>query len=483
MKSKLKWKLRYLYLILLLSLIRQNHAFTSIGLQLRVPLISRRFASSKDPSSSPEDLLESYLGQNTLSKATNVFRQNPDLQLTRKRFVAVFDAIERRTAEAEENSEDEILASSHPMRSSARDEMTSMYRTLKDLDHLRLFGASKHFPPASGSHVVTPKLLEAVSGLNMVALTPQPTNSVLIAGIALALVEGVVSLYLGIDFNFLVFTTLALSLLDKAMTNGAFFESFIKACSPGMQTKIVKHEAGHFLIAYLLGLPVEGCVLSAWEALQDTRFNNGETSAATSFFDPDLSEQMNNSVVTRSSIDRYSVVVMAGIAAEAINYGRADGGAGDEIALVSFLSQLNGTSRKGANASWNNVTIRNQARWGALQAVLLLREYKGCHDALVGALEKGGNLGDCIFAIEEAGREKGLKPMKEPLGYILDEGPYGIWTKNPPKEIVGSTLLPNVDGNSGSFDKEQTIEALQDYRLKVQNRIKDIDIRLKQIED
>mmetsp|Transcript_2093 Transcript_2093/g.2376 ORF Transcript_2093/g.2376 Transcript_2093/m.2376 type:complete len:417 (-) Transcript_2093:220-1470(-) len=403
MNVMLKLMQCYIHIILLvLNLPRQSRAFTSTVPRLHVPSISRRFSNKKDESDSPGNIFDTYLEENALTKAVAVFRQNPQLELTKERFVAVFDSIERRTSEAEEINDDR----SSIMRSSSRLEMTSMYRTLKDLDHLKLFGASKDFPPASGSHIVTPKLLEAVSGLSMVALTPKPTNSVLVAGVALALFEGVISLNLGIDFNLLVFITLALSLFDQSMMNGAFFESFIKAFSPGMQTRIVKHEAGHFLTAYLLGLPVEGCVLSAWEAMKDTRFNNGETSAATSFYDPELSEQINNSVLKRSSIDRYSVVVMAGIAAEAINYGRADGGAGDEMALVSFLSQLNGNSQQGSNTAWNNLTIRNQARWGALQAVLLLREYRVCYDALVGALERGCSLGDCIFAIEEAGQKK-----------------------------------------------------------------------------
>ena len=48
--------------------------------------------------------------------------------------------------------------------------------------------------------------------------------------------------------------------------------------------------------------------------------------AGTVFFDPELGEAMGGGRITREIIDRYSVIVMAGIAAEAANNGRAEGG-------------------------------------------------------------------------------------------------------------------------------------------------------------
>jgi hypothetical protein len=56
---------------------------------------------------------------------------------------------------------------------------------------------------------------------------------------------------------------------------------------------------------------------------------------------------------------------------------------------------------------------------------MILREYKECYDALVEALEHGGTLGECIYAIERAGREYNKGPLKQPLGYIL-ERPGGL---------------------------------------------------------
>ena len=472
---------------------RQRTSFRPISQrsQFRFALRSTNFdgkEQEENASTAIEEKFDAFLQEPSLSRAINLLEENPDVTLTRERWSSVFTAIERRTTEAEENAENKRLleSSSHyPVQSPARNEMTKLYNLLAKLHHLRLFGAAKEFPPAPGSHSVTPVLLEQITGLNMLALTPKPTNSLLLAGVALALAEGLASLTMGWDLNFIVFVTLALAALDRIATNGAVAESFVKLFNPGVQQKIVRHEAGHFLAAYLLGLPVEGCVLSAWAALQDARFDKRQVSAGTSFFDPELSQQINSSVVTRSSIDRYSIVVMAGIAAEAIHFGRADGGAGDEMALVAFLSQLNGRPKQGVQPVWNNDAIRNQARWGALQAILLLREYKESYEALVDALERGGDLGDCIYAIEKAGRDKGLEPLKRPVGFIQDEGLYGTWTTELP---AGHELTPAPEGKAADekpkvLDKEESLQTLQAYRRLMEDRLKEIDERLTKMED
>mmetsp|Transcript_10434 Transcript_10434/g.16016 ORF Transcript_10434/g.16016 Transcript_10434/m.16016 type:complete len:484 (+) Transcript_10434:59-1510(+) len=480
------------YRIFMLNIVySQSGAFLSSVSLSRVSIVKRVFAENRNSPGPPEDLLDSYLKDSNVNKAIETFRQNPELEFNRQRWAACFDAIERSIAKTDEGENLEKTISSGGLVSGnnlagdrARSEMTTMYTLLKQLNHLRLFGAAEDFPLASGSHIVTPKLLEAVSGLDMVALTPKRTNPLLVAGAASAFLEGLVSLYSGIDFNILASATLLLFLLDKAFTNGAIFQSFLQFFFPELQKRVVRHEAGHFLVAYLLGLPVEGCVLNAWDALQDKRFEKREISAATSFFDPALLEQMKSSIVTRSSIDRYSVVVMAGIAAEAIDFGRAEGGSGDEVALVSFLSQLNGDPKRGTNPPWNGATIRNQARWGALQAVLLLRQYKDCYEALVNVLEEGGTLGDCTYAIEKAGREKGLSPIKEPMGYILDEGPYGVWTLEKPKNVE---KVPDPQGNtkkqSYGFSSDESLVTLEEYRNKMEDRLKAINSRLEELDN
>lgn len=166
---------------------------------------------------------------------------------------------------------------------------------------------------------------------------------------------------------------------------------------------------------------------------------------------------------------------MGGIAAEALNFGRADGGYGDELALVTFLTNLN--PKGGGAQTWNIGSIKNQARWGALQAILLLTEYKPCYDALVDALERGGDLGECILAIESSAKDNDLGPVQKPLGYIADQGVYGEWVTEDP------TFVPNVVGVASKTvsSTESDIMSLAQLKAQMEKKLKDIDSQLDQL--
>ena len=132
-------------------------------------------------------------------------------------------------------------------------------------------------------------------------------------------------------------------------------------------------------------------MLDVWSAARDGRVSGA---AGTVFFDPILGRAMSTGKITRESIDRYSVVVMAGIAAEASQYGRAEGGQQDEGALIQLLGSLDG------GKSWDLPRVRNQARWAASQAALLLREHGVAYRELCDALARGEGVGGCVVAIE-----------------------------------------------------------------------------------
>lgn len=191
---------------------------------------------------------------------------------------------------------------------------------------------------------------------------------------------------------------------------------------------------------------------------RSSSFGAGAVSAGTSYYDLDLSEQIAGKLpLTRESIDRYSIIVMGGIAAEALEYGEADGGAGDEEALVRFLRSLNPRGGR-AVRNWSAELIRNQARWGVLQAVLLLREYRVCYEALVDALERGGDLGRCVVAIEEAAEKEGLGWLGRSAGVVVEEGEFGKWVemeeweKEMEKKSAKLEMTGDGSGSNGLFN-------------------------------
>ncbi|CAJ1930566.1 unnamed protein product [Cylindrotheca closterium] len=427
-----------------------------------------------------EQKFDEFLAKNELKRAVDVFKSYPDLELTRDRWNSIFDTIEEVTTDAEEINMNKRMEGETKLLSKSRRDMTDMYTALKNQGELRLFGAiNKENMPANGSHSVQPTMLEQISSVSLDQLTPKPSNTMLFAGISLATLEAIISGVYGIDLNFLFFATIIASLGDRILLNGAISETFLKTISPKTQPKITRHEAGHFLCAYLLGCPVEGYVLSAWAALKDPRFGSRAVSAGTSFFDPALSAQIESTKITRSSIDRYSVIVMAGIAAEALNYGQADGGAGDEAALITFLANLNGPPS--ATPAWNDITIRNQARWGALQAVLMLKEYKECYDALVDALERGGSLGDCIYAIENAGRIHNKVPLQKPLGYILEKETDEEWVTELPQSETAQEAVVQKAEPAKPMDAAESLETLKELKELAQQRVKEIEEKLEKL--
>lgn len=242
-----------------------------------------------------------------------------------------------------------------------------------------------------------------------------------------------------------------------------------------------------------------GCVLSAWAAQKDSRFKD-QVTAGTSFFDPVLADDMNlRSTVTRPSIDRYSIVVMAGIAAEALNFEKAEGGAGDEMALTGFLSAINpnlGSNRGVSRAAvWDYERIRNQARWGACQSVLLLKTYSKCYDALVDALERGGKLGECIYAIERAARDNDLGRLTKPIGVVeVVEDPsnqqninWKVYDSNVFEGVVGEIRGEDSIPESVGFEKEDEedssaiMDRVEESKRKMRSRLEEIESELENL--
>ena len=207
-----------------------------------------------------------------------------------------------------------------------------LYKRLARQKVLRGFGCiDGDYPEAGGD--ISPAKLEEVSGIPISALTPRErTTYWRLAGIMLCLFEYAVGERLGIDPLYtLIPATFAVFLSDQFFLKGAVFETIYQKLFPEYRKKVIYHEAGHFLLAYLLGVPVRDCITSAWEARKNKEIKG---QAGTVFYDTRVAEELANQKISRSSINRLSVIIMAGIAAEANHFGRAEGGIADEQSLV-----------------------------------------------------------------------------------------------------------------------------------------------------
>lgn len=270
-------------------------------------------------------------------------------------------------------------------------EATSLiYKRLSRQKVLKGFGCIESDYPET-SVEISPVKLEEISGLPITALTPRErANYWRVAGIAFCLSEYVIGSKLGIDPLYtLIPATLLLFLSDQLFLRGAVFESVYQTLFPEYKKKIIYHEAGHFLMAYLLGVPIRDCITSAWEARKNSEIKG---QAGTIFYDTKVADELAKQQISRSSINRLSVIIMGGIAAEATEFGKSEGGIADEQSLITFLN--------GVQPPWNILRIQGQARWAALQAILLIREHKEAYNALVRCLEEGKGIGDCVAAIE-----------------------------------------------------------------------------------
>lgn len=160
------------------------------------------------------------------------------------------------------------------------------------------------------------------------------------------------------------------------------------------------------MIAYLQGLQISGYVLSGNDARKAKIPSSGQ--GGTLFLFPDLQKELGSGTLKAATIDVWSTVLMAGIAAEAMTFGQAKGGASDEATLVALLNQLR----------WEAGRVKAQARYGVLSSVLLLQENREAHAALVDKLLERAPLGECIDLLERLAcvrRQVAAPSAKAPL--------------------------------------------------------------------
>jgi len=141
--------------------------------------------------------------------------------------------------------------------------------------------------------------------------------------------------------------------------------------------RVAAHEAGHFLVAYLLGVRVERVAMTR--------------AAAKAAGMPAVGVDV--ALGVRTDLWTLSAVAGAGMAGEWAGYGTAEGGRQDLVELGSRLRRAG--IRGGAGGE-----VTGYTRWGLLQAVSLLAAQRGAFEALRTALAGGADVATCVAAVE-----------------------------------------------------------------------------------
>jgi hypothetical protein len=220
---------------------------------------------------------------------------------------------------------------------------------------------------------------------------------------------------------------------------------------PTYSKRMVIHEAGHFLLAHLLGYPIAGYTANAvknavqlyplndrdvgTERAQALGFDKPTSSVPKDDFDlssippidvPFFSKEGRGSVALEnqsvfrnrknyteflkisprndvkqswpyrgfdhSTVDKLSVISVAGVCAEILSFGYAEGGVADFSQLESVF--------KSAEPELTEKDIENRIRFSISFTMTQLRIHLGVLDQLAETMEKGGSIAECVATIE-----------------------------------------------------------------------------------
>ncbi len=152
--------------------------------------------------------------------------------------------------------------------------------------------------------------------------------------------------------------------------------------------RVLHHEAGHFFIAHCLGIPVTDYSLSAWEAFRKGQPGRGGVQFSTD----NLNEQLQQGALAAETVETYCTVWMAGIAAEQLVYGRAEGGFDDRQSLRILWQQFQRPQAE----------CEVKSRWAALKAKTILESHRDEYDALVEAMNRRAPVDECVEVLPES---------------------------------------------------------------------------------
>lgn len=173
-------------------------------------------------------------------------------------------------------------------------------------------------------------------------------------------------------------------LVAWAVDSLAFDSVFSGALSTLLQPprRVAAHEAGHMLVSYLCGVSVTGYVLPGVGNVMEGKCG----------VEVEMGEM--------EDVYAVAAVGMAGVAAECLEWGTAEGGAADFVEVVRAVRERERKGEGGGGEGGGGERAKRVARWGLLQAALLLTEQKEAHRALTEAMKEGLSLEECIATVE-----------------------------------------------------------------------------------
>lgn len=177
-----------------------------------------------------------------------------------------------------------------------------------------------------------------------------------------------------ISFVVLAVGSLAPGLLQAGTVSfSSFFED--------NQDRVIRHEAAHFLVAYLLGVPIV-----------DYSLDIGKEHV--NLVDEQVQKRIYEGKVDAKDLDRLAVVAMAGLAAESLKYDKVTGQAADLLSLQRLINR--------SKPPLSKEQQQNLTRWAVLFAASLLKNKSEAHESLMGAMSKKSSVFKCIQEIENA---------------------------------------------------------------------------------
>lgn len=170
---------------------------------------------------------------------------------------------------------------------------------------------------------------------------------------------------------------------------------------------MVQHEAGHFLVGYLLGvLPKTYRFSSMEDVKQDKIFDasvkfvgfefltelEDELPSKKNLHDVKQGNRANKRKLSSTVLSKLLCVIVGGLVAEYLTYGYSKGHHGDMEKLDMVLKWLQFTEDEADSLT----------RWAVLNTLLILRRHGKARLALVEAMAHGRSIGNCIDVIESA---------------------------------------------------------------------------------